>query len=441
MNKKIIIIAIALLTVLSVVACSSGSSTSEKERENSKIESSEMLYSYSELFTERDLEQEADLKNAIYNTVEDDTDIEITKEGVYVISGEARNVTINVNAGDEDKVQLVLDGLSITNSEEPCIWIENADKVFITTTSGTTNLTYEREEPEEGYSSKDSAIFSRSDITLNGTGVLNVKSVYNGITGKDDIKITGGTYNIESEKNSVRANDSIRISDGTLNLNAGTDGLHAENSDDTTKGYIYIKNGTISIDSADDAIHAISRVQIDGGTFNIKAAEGIEGTYIQINDGTINIEASDDGINAAKKSDEIPTVEINGGTLTINMGPGDTDGIDSNGNIIINGGTISVTGNSTFDYEKTAEFNGGTIIVNGNQVDTIPNQFMGGGRGGFRQDGNNNGNFNFKPGDDTSFERKARPQGEITSGDRIKFENGEMPSEGFFKNRERKNEI
>ena len=60
------------------------------------------------------------------------------------------------------------------------------------------------------------------------------------------------------------------------------------------------------------------------------------------------------------------------------MGAGDTDGIDSNGNIYINGGTVDVTGGSTFDYDGTAEYNGGTIIVNGTQVDTIPNQMMGG---------------------------------------------------------------
>ena len=60
------------------------------------------------------------------------------------------------------------------------------------------------------------------------------------------------------------------------------------------------------------------------------------------------------------------------------MGSGDTDAIDSNGNIIVNGGVINVTGSSTFDYDGTAQYNGGTIIVNGQQVDAIPNQMMGG---------------------------------------------------------------
>ena len=71
-------------------------------------------------------------------------------------------------------------------------------------------------------------------------------------------------------------------------------------------------------------------------------------------------------------------------------GGGDTDGIDANGNIVVNGGIIRVTGNSTFDYDGTAQYNGGTIIVNGQQVSSIPNSMRGGrgGRGGWGgQDG------------------------------------------------------
>ena len=74
------------------------------------------------------------------------------------------------------------------------------------------------------------------------------------------------------------------------------------------------------------------------------------------------------------------------------MGAGDTDAIDSNGNIIMNGGTVSVTGNSTFDYDGYAQYNGGTIIANGQQVSEIPNQMMG-GRGGFGNGGFGNGGF------------------------------------------------
>ena len=133
-------------------------------------------------------------------------------------------------------------------------------------------------------------------------------------------------------------------------------------------------------------------IVINDGTFNITAAEGIEATYIKINGGTINISASDDGINAANKSSYYSiAVEINGGYITIKMGAGDTDAIDSNGNIYINGGTIDITGNSAFDYDGKAEYNGGTLIVNGTQTNTITNQFMGGGMNGGRQMNQNGG--------------------------------------------------
>ena len=75
-------------------------------------------------------------------------------------------------------------------------------------------------------------------------------------------------------------------------------------------------------------------------------------------------------------------MEINGGDITVIMASGDTDGVDSNGDIVINGGTIRVTGSSSFDCDGTAQYNGGTIIVNGQQLSAIPTQGMGGGRGG-----------------------------------------------------------
>ena len=138
---------------------------------------------------------------------------------------------------------------------------------------------------------------------------------------------------------------------------------------------------------------------------NITAYEGIEGTYILISGGDITIAASDDGVNAARKSSAYtPTVEITDGTVTITMGAGDTDGIDANGNIIITGGTISVSGNSAFDYDGTATFTGGTVYVNGQQVTTLSNQFMGGGMGGgFGGGPGNQGGFGGGPGGQGGF--------------------------------------
>ena len=347
------------------------------------------VYSTGDLFTDRDLIQTADLSSAVTYTVTDGQDIRITEAGVFVLSGTASNVTVCVDASDDAKVQLVLQDLNLTNSDFPCIYVRSADKVFITT-AGDSTLTVTGSFRADGSTNTDGVIFSRTDLVMNGTAALTIQSADNGVVCKDDLKITGGTYVITANSKAFDANDSIRISDGIFVLRAGTDGFHAENSDDSSKGYIYIGGGNITITCGDDGVHAVSVIQIDDGELTITAAEGIEGTFIQINGGTVDITASDDGINAANKSSAVETaIELNGGTVNVAMGAGDTDGIDSNGNLYINGGVISVTGNSTFDYDGTASFTGGTVYVNGQQTTSIPNQMMGGGgRGGWGGNGN-----------------------------------------------------
>ena len=335
--------------------------------------SNNKIYQSSDLFTDRDMQQNANISNAKKYTVTDNENITITTEGIYVISGTAKNVTIYVEAEDSDKVQLVLENLSIVNEEIPVIYVKTADKVFITS-NGNNTLKVTGAFAKDDSEKLNAVVFSKQDITFNGIGTLNIESSQNGITGKDDIKITGGTYNIVANAVGIRANDSIRIADGTLNINAGTDGLHAENGNDDSKGYVFIAKGTIKIDATDDCIHGSSIVQIDDGNIALEGSEGVEGTYIQINGGTISINAKDDGINAGSKSESYKVmIEITGGDITITMASENTDGIDSNGDLSISGGTINVTGGSgAFDYDGTATYTGGTIIINGVKVDKIP---------------------------------------------------------------------
>ncbi len=336
-----------------------------------------------EYFTERDLEQTADLSEAVQYTVKDGEDISITEEGIYVLSGSASEVTVSVEAADEDKVQIVLDGVSITNTDSPCIYVKSADKVFVTTTSSDNTLTVTGTFTADGTTNTDAVIFSKDDLVLNGTGTLTIKSTENGITSKDDLKVTGGTYTISCTSKALEANDSIAVADGTFTLEAGTDGLHAENDDDDTVGYIYIEGGTFDISCGDDGIHATTTVTINDGTINITAAEGIEATIVEINDGVLNIQATDDGINASRKSNSLsPSITINGGDVTVVMGGFDSDAIDANGNITINGGTVTITADSAFDYDGTGTLNGGTVIVNGSEVTTLTSQMMGGGMQG-----------------------------------------------------------
>ena len=331
-----------------------------------------------DLFTDRDLQQTVDTTDASVITVTDGQDVSITEEGVYVLRGEAAEVTVTVEADDTAKVQLVLDGVSITNTDAPAIYVKSADKVFVTTV-GTSTLSVTGEFAADGDTNTDAVIFSKDDLVLNGTGTLVISSTDNAVTSKDDLKITGGTYEINCAGHAFEANDSVVVADGTFKIVAGDDGLHADNEEDGTLGYVYVGGGTFQIKSESDGIHATSVTQIDGGTFTIVAPEAIEGTYVQINGGTIDITASDDGINASARSTAYSTtVEINGGDIKIAMGAGDTDAIDSNGNLFITGGTIDITAASPFDFDGTGSLTGGTLTVNGQQVTQLSSQMMGG---------------------------------------------------------------
>lgn len=420
----------ATVTSASDSYMSSGSSSS----------STSTLLDTDNMFTERDLEQEADLSSATYIELVSGEDVTITSEGVYVISGSAKETSIIVEATDA-KVQLVLDGVTITNTDSPAIYVKEANKVFVTTTDSENSLTVTGTFTTDGTTNTDAVIYSKDDIVLNGVGTLNIDSSDNGISGKDDLKITGGTYNITCASDAIEAKDSIRIYDGTFNITSQKDGLHSENEDDTSVGYIYIEGGNFTIDAASDGIQATSVLMINGGTFDIEASEGLEGTYVQINGGTINISASDDGINATSKSSSYDVVvEFNGGDITIVMGSGDTDGVDANGYIYVNGGTISITGNSAFDYDLGAEFNGGTIYVNGEEITEITTSMMGGGfgggMGGFGGGRDMNGQDGQTPPTDGEMPEGFTPptdgnmpQGQAPSG---QAPNGQMQQNGNF---------
>lgn len=379
------------------------------------------IFDESDLFTERDLEQTYDADEAEILTLESGTDVTVSKGGVYIIRGSVSDVTVTVDAGDEDKVQLVLDGTEITNTDFPCIYVKNADKVFVTTTDKVSTLSVTGEFTADGDTNTDAVIFSKDDLVIGGTGTLKISSTDNGISGKDDVKVTGGTIIIDSVSDAIEANDSIAVADGDIRVTSKKDGLHAENEDDDSKGYIVITGGKLNITAADDAIQGTSVVQINDGTFDLNAGECIEGTYIQINGGTIAIEASDDGINAsAKSSAYTPTVEINGGDITLKMGSGDTDGIDSNGDLYINGGTIDITAQSPFDYDGTGELNGGTVTVNGSRITSLTNQMMGGRmQGDF---GNGGGIGGFGNGN--------RPDEGSVNGSRPDDASGQRPGDG-----------
>ncbi len=210
------------------------------------------------------------------SVVIDGDTITITSEGAYLLAGSLSNGQIVVDADESAKVQLSLDGVQLFNDATAPIYVVSADKVFVTTTSGSDNyVTATLVEDED--SNVDSAIFSKADVTLNGAGSLTVSATNgNGITSKDDLAITSGTYTITAGNHGLEANNSIRIAGGTFSITSQKDGLHSEHDEDPTLGYIYIANGNLTIDAQGDGMDASGQIQIDDGVFDIVTAGGHE---------------------------------------------------------------------------------------------------------------------------------------------------------------------
>ncbi len=203
--------------------------------------------------------------------------ITITAEGTYTLSGTLSDGQIVVQAPEDAKVQLVLNGVSITNDSTAAIYVAQADKVFITTASGTQNsISATCVEDADAETNIDAAIFSKEDLTLNGLGTLTIQSNDNGIVSKDDLVFTSGTYDITADAHGLEANNSIRIADGTFTITSGKDALHAAHDEDATLGYIYIVDGVFKLDVQGDGLDASAQINIEGGSFTITAAGGSE---------------------------------------------------------------------------------------------------------------------------------------------------------------------
>ena len=337
------IIGAAVIMAMSVTACSTvkNSGTEITADQTSAGATVNGIYSYDDMFTERDLDVGYDESSAVKInladdsttvTVGDDTEadasetdetkadetqadesetdgtkadksetdetkvassgvsisgniITISKEGTYVLSGALSEGQIVVDA-DLAKVQLVLDNVDITCASSAAIYVKSADKTFITLAEGSENILMNTAEYEAiDDNNIDAVIFSKDDLTLNGKGTLTINSEYgHGIVSKDDLKLVSGTCNITAKNHALSGKDSVRIAAGTYNLTSGKDGIHSENADDDEKGFVYIASGDFTIESTGDGIDASYVVQIDDGDFEITAGGGAENATKTHND-------------------------------------------------------------------------------------------------------------------------------------------------------------
>ncbi|MBR6405956.1 MAG: carbohydrate-binding domain-containing protein [Lachnospiraceae bacterium] len=222
------------------------------------------------------------------------------------------------------------------------------------------------------------------NTSMNGYLITDVSG--SSISG-DWISISSGSGGGNSDKTAwsskgIKAENEIIINGGTLTVHAMDDGLHANGGTELENGEKSIGNitvnaGSITVVCADDGMHADSELTINGGTVQISEShEGLEGNVININGGTITVYGNDDGLNAGKGS-VTPLINITGGTLDVTTPSGDTDGIDSNGDITISGGLILVKSGAqmggmagSVDLDGTLRVTGGTIIALGGICET-----------------------------------------------------------------------
>ena len=287
--------------------------------------------------------------------------VTITAAGTYTLSGTLNNGQIIVETADADPVLLILNGVDITYATSAPIYVSNAEKVVITLAEGTENVVTDGSSyvfADAETTEPNAAIFSKDDLTINGSGSLTVNANYNnGITSKDDLKLISSNITVNAVNDGIKGRDSIAVKDASLTINAGGDGMQANNDEDAEKGYIAIESGTITINATEDGIQAETSLQIGSGDISITTAsgKGLKAVAdLQVNGGTISINSADDALHSNG------TMTINGGVFTLATSD---DGMHADATLTINDGTIAIL-NSYEGLEATnVTVNGGTIDI------------------------------------------------------------------------------
>ena len=374
-------------------AAVSSAEASEASENTSSAANAASSQTDAEMFTDRDYETDYDEAGSVFIQLDGDSasassdsvqisgsTVTITEEATYILSGTLEDGMVIVDAPDTAKIQLVLDGASIHSEASAALYVLEADKVFLTLADGSENtLSNGGAFTAIDENNIDGALFSKQDLTLNGTGALTVTSpAGHGIVCKDDLVMTGGTYTITSASHGLDANDSIRIAGGTsLTIDAGKDGLHAENSDDASLGFVYIADGVMMIESEGDGISAGSSMQIENGIFQILAGGGSEngsnassdswggfmgGPRGQYEESSLPAESETEDSSASMKGIKAAgELLISEGNFSIDSAD---DGVHSNTSITVNGGTFEIaSGDDAFHADETLTVADGALSI------------------------------------------------------------------------------
>ena len=357
-----------------------------------------------------------------------DNQIMITAGGDFTITGtlDDGNITVKTN----DKVKLRLSGASITSRTNPCIYIKEADKAYITITDGTENsLT--------ALDSESNALYSKENLELKGDGALNITAKGgHAIKASDNMTIENGVLNLISENDGIHINDTFKMTGGTINISAIGDGIDSES-------IVIINGGELNIETKGTPIQTETTTEsVQGNRFAPfenktdvefeKSSKGINAEWMMvISNGEININSASHAIHC---QDEI---EITGGIFNLNSTY--DMGISANGNLTVDGAdtVIDITKSTEgLESKNIMTINNGTIDIiasdDGLNATGGNNGLDGGGGLGGRPE-SNNGEMpdGFQPPTDRQNEggKQNRPGRD--------WNNGEMPATPDFKNGER----
>ena len=381
--KRKVVLAFLLTGALVLSGCSKTNNSNETSSGSTSTDSSAQGIDVSNMFSDRDGEIGYDEENSTVIKLSDDSTtcdsdavqisgntVTIIDEGTYILSGTLTDGMVIVDAEDTDKVQLVLDGVDITSAESAAIYVREADKVFITTASDSQNtLTNGGTYTAIDDNNIDAAIFSKSDLTLNGAGSLTITAkAGHGVVSKDDLVLTSRTYQIDAASHGLSGKDSVRIASGSYTIVSGKDGIHAENADDTSLGFVYLADGTFDITSDGDGISAGNWLQADGGVYTVKAGGGSEN--VQKSDGewqfgpgqqTESTDTTEEDTVSMKAIKAAGELILKGGKYSLDSAD---DTIHSNANITISDGEFTLaSGDDGIHADSATTISGGTIDI------------------------------------------------------------------------------
>lgn len=370
---------------------SSGGQTQESTEAGTSNTEETAPVAVSDLFSDRDFETSYDESKSALITLNGDSaacssnavqisgsTVTITDEGTYILSGTLNDGMIIVNSEKTDKTQLILNGVTIHSETSAPIYILQSDKVFITLAEGTENaLSNGGSFTAIDENNIDAVIFSKEDLTLNGSGSLSITSpAGHGIVSKDELTLTGGMYTINCASHGLTGKDNVCVANAALTITSGKDGIHAENADDATLGFVYIESGTFDIAAEGDGLSAAATLQIAGGSFRITSGGGSANAEKQTSDswggfmgggrggpmggGASSTESNDDStsIKGIKASGNL---SISAGSFAIDAAD---DAVHSNANLTVSGGTFEIaTGDDGFHADETLTVTAGTINI------------------------------------------------------------------------------